>query len=224
MLGEVNIVDIKSTLYRLVPSCFPPIDLFETDDEVDAFLLAELEGKTNDRLRNELGDLNLVPPEHRLSGSGATPVMAAFTHVGNNNRFNGPDIGAYYAGLDVSTAIEESRFHRGIFLAASNETPLKLDMRCYINNLVEPVQSLFSTDYAQYLTSSTDYSLSQSFAMKRRNEGIAGFHYPSIRHKDGQCIVAFRPNALTPTKQGSHYQYVWDGKTISEIYELTRKA
>lgn len=62
---------------------------------------------TNDRLRNEAGALHLLPPSQRIFGPGSTPVMAAFTHIGKNNRFNGPDIGAYDAALNIETAITE---------------------------------------------------------------------------------------------------------------------
>lgn len=223
MPGVVKLVSIGSKLYRLVPSCYPPINLFEGATSPDIALLSLIEGFTNDRLRNEAGDINLVAPEHRLIGTGATPVMAAFTHVGKDSRFNGPDIGAYYAALNVDTAIEETRFHRAIFMAASNEAPMKFDMRCYINKLVVPVQSLFDQSFGLYLTPSTTYEASQAFAMTARESGINGFHYPSVRHENGECIVAFRPNAMNCAQQGAHFTYVWDGQTISEVFELKKK-
>jgi hypothetical protein len=227
MPGEVNLddialVDIKSDLYRLIPSCFPPIDLFEGADSADFELLAEIEGFTNDRLRTEAGKLRLVSESERIYGPGSTPVMAAFTHVGSHNRFNGPDIGAYYAGLSIDTAIAETRFHRARFLAASNEEPVKIDMRCYVNHLVTPVHNLFGENYQTLFSKTTDYAESQTFAMQARMDGSPGFYYPSVRHEGGECIVAFRPNALTPVTQGKHYAYVWDGTDISEIYELNR--
>lgn len=222
MLGEAKRVELSNDLYRLVPSCFPPIDLFEGASSADFELLAEIEGMTNDRLRNEAGALHLVPPSQRIFGPGSTPVMAAFTHIGNNNRFNGPDIGAYYAALSVETAIAETRFHRERFLAASNEEPIKLDLRCYINRLVVSVQSLFDTAYQSLFSASVDYSASQQFASVARQQGIPGFYYPSVRQRGGECIVAFQPNALTPVIQGKHYSYVWDGSAIAEVYELNR--
>jgi len=215
-------VDLESDLFRLVPSCFPPINLFEEATNADFELLAELEGMTNERLLVEAGKLNLVPENERLYGPGSTPVMAAFTHIGNDNRFNGPNIGAYYAALSVETAIAETRYHRARFFAASNEEPQKIDMRCYINQLSEPVLSLFDNKYKGLFNSGTDYTKSQAFAMDIRNDGISGCHYPSVRDKEGECIVAFKPNALTPVVQSKHYAYVWDGKTISDVYELNK--
>ena len=222
MPGEVELVAIESDLYRLIPSCFPPIDLFEGADSADFELLAEIEGFTNDRLRTVAGKLPLVPESDRIYGPGSTPVMAAFTHVGSNNRFNGPDIGAYYAGLSVDTAIAETRFHRARFMAASNEDPIKIDMRCYINRLTEPVQNLHGERFQDLFSETTEYATSQAFAMEARFSHTAGFYYPSVRHEGGQCIVAFRPNALTPVTQGRHYAYVWDGHAISDVFELNK--
>ena len=53
--------------YRIIPSRFPPIGIFE--DLVDADELETLfaiEALTNDRLRAEAGDLNLVPKDEWL--------------------------------------------------------------------------------------------------------------------------------------------------------------
>ena len=60
--------------YRIIPSKYPPISLFENC--VDPDLLDELyavEALTNDRLREEAGELNLVRPEDRVTGPGSTP-------------------------------------------------------------------------------------------------------------------------------------------------------
>ena len=49
--------------YRIVPSRFPPIDLFEkVADPADLEAVYAIEAMTNDRLRDEAGDLALVPP------------------------------------------------------------------------------------------------------------------------------------------------------------------
>lgn len=220
MLSGVKTVNVDNKLYRMVASCFPPIDFFEQADSADYEILAEIEGLTNDRLRNEVGNIQLVKHEHRIFGPGSTPVMASFTHIGNNNRFNTPDAGAYYAGLCVETAIAETRYHKEFWLKGSNEEPVKLDMRCYINNIKEPVIDLFDKTYERLLQPTRDYKESQAFAETVRESGSAGIFYPSVRHEGGECIVAFRPNALTNVIQGGHYAYVWDGSSISSVHEL----
>ena len=66
--------------YRIIPSRFPPVGLFDkVADPADLEAVFLVEAMTNDRLRDEAGDLSLVPPEDRVAGPGTTPIMAAFT-------------------------------------------------------------------------------------------------------------------------------------------------
>jgi len=119
--------------YRIVPSEFPPIDFFET--LVEPGLMGELfylEGLTNDRLRDEAGDIALVDPEDRVSGPGSSPVMAAFTHIGVESRFSDGSFGVYYAAKSLKTAIEETKFHRARFLAYTREDAGEIAMRVYV--------------------------------------------------------------------------------------------
>ena len=71
-----------SSARRIIRSRFPPVDLFEDIvDPEDWPLLIAAEEKTNPRLMETLGAIDLVPPERRMAGPGATYLMAPFTHV-----------------------------------------------------------------------------------------------------------------------------------------------
>lgn len=86
-------------IYRVVAAKHPPINVFE--DIVPARRLDmawHIEGLTNDRLRDENGTAPLVPDEDRVSGHGASIVMAPFTHLGRASRFSDGSYGVYYAG------------------------------------------------------------------------------------------------------------------------------
>ena len=87
--------------YRIVPSRFPPIALFEAvADPADLDAVFLIEAMTNDRLREEAGDLALVPIEDRVSGPGTSPIMAAFTHLNPlGDRFTDGSYGVFYASL-----------------------------------------------------------------------------------------------------------------------------
>ena len=55
--------------YRIIRTIYPPIDLFEDiADPADWELLASAEAKLNPRIRDEIGNLALVPVERRVSG------------------------------------------------------------------------------------------------------------------------------------------------------------
>jgi hypothetical protein len=68
--------------WRIIPSRFPPIQLFErVADPADLEAVLAVESLTNDRLRDEVGNLQLIPPAERISGPGSSHIMAAFTHL-----------------------------------------------------------------------------------------------------------------------------------------------
>jgi hypothetical protein len=57
--------------HRIIRSIYPPIALFEDiADPADWELIASLEAKTNPRVRDEIGDISLVPIERRVAGPG----------------------------------------------------------------------------------------------------------------------------------------------------------
>ena len=91
--------------YRIIPSRFPPISLFEAvADPADLEAVYAIEAMTNDRLRDEAGELSLVPPEDRVSGPGTSAIMAAFTHLNPvGDRFTDGSYGVFYAGLTLAT-------------------------------------------------------------------------------------------------------------------------
>lgn len=208
--------------YRIVSSEFPPINFFES--LVDPELMDELffiESLTNDRLRDEAGDIAMVAPRDRISGPGATPVMAAFTHIGAPSRFSDGSYGIYYAGDSLKTAITETRFHRERFLSHTNEDPGEVDMRAYIGDVLKPMQDIRS-GYEDLLNPDiTSWPAAQAFGLAQRDLQAWGIVYPSVRNPGGECIAALRPPAVSIPLQGPHLSYVWNGKEISQVYEKT---
>ncbi|SEF83996.1 RES family NAD+ phosphorylase [Marinobacterium lutimaris] len=197
--------------HRLVPSHFPPINLFETvADPEDLEILFEIESLTNDRLRDEAGDLRLVPASERISGPGSTPVMAAFTHIGQASRFTDGRYGVYYAANSLQVAIAETRYHRERFLSATQEPDTEVTLREYISVIQLPLEDIRSDNYAE-LHHPSDYAPSQRFALEQRNSGASGLLYNSVRQEQGECVALFTPKATSIPAQGGHYRYVWSG-------------
>ena len=96
--------------WRIIPSRFPPIQLFErVADPADLEAIIALEAMTNPRLRDEIGDIQLVPPEERIAGPGTSIIMAAFTHL--NPAGMELDQRVYIADLDA--ALHDIRGRRG---------------------------------------------------------------------------------------------------------------
>ena len=206
-------------IYRVIPSKHPPINFFEhivAPEQMEAAWY--LESLTNDRLRDETGDIALVPQAERVSGPGASVVMAAFTHIGNFTRFSDGSYGVYYAARTLETAVRETAFHRARFLAATNEAPGEVDMRAYVGKLLEPLRDVRAPRF-KFLHDPNSYAKSQAFARARRDKGDFGLVYRSVRHDGGECIAAFRPKAVSIPQPGAALAYVWDGARITNVYE-----
>lgn len=205
--------------YRIVAAKHPPINVFEGIVSARQMEMAwYLEGLTNDRLRDETGEAPIVSPEERVSGLGASIVMAAFTHLGRPSRFSDGSYGVYYAAHTLETAVRETAYHRGRFLAATREPPCEIDMRAYVGRPVKPLLDLRSRKYDD-LHDPDDYARPQAFAKPCRDRGEWGFIYRSVRHAGGECIAAFRPQAVTIPHPGAALAYVWDGERIAKVYE-----
>jgi hypothetical protein len=208
--------------YRIVPSRFPPIALFErVAQAADLEAVYQIEAMTNDRLREQAGDLALVAPEDRVSGPGTTPVMAAFTHLHpQGSRFTDGSYGVFYAGRTLETSIAETTHHRARFLAATLEPAQELDMRVYAVDLAAGLHDIRGLREARPELCDPDrYGASQAFAAGLREAGSDGVVYRSVRHEGGECAAVFKPRLLSNCRQERHLCYVWDGKAIATVYE-----
>ncbi|WP_110654227.1 RES family NAD+ phosphorylase [Salinicola halimionae] len=208
--------------YRVVPSRFPPIDLFErvaTPDDWD--LLNRLEGQTSTRLREEAGAIHMVREEDRRYGPGWTPVMAAFCHfTGQGSRFSDGAFGVYYCALDEATAIAETRYHAERFLRDSSEPPMQLQQRVYLSDLEGSLHDLRDDPAAIPLLDPENWHAGQAFGRQAWEAHADGIVYPSVRDPDGECAAVLRPPVMSATRQGRHLGYEWDGERIRHVLEL----
>lgn len=208
--------------YRIIPSRFPPIQLFERiADPADLEDVIAVESMTNDRLRDEVGDISLVPPQDRISGPGSSYILAAFTHPNpSGSRFSDGSFGVYYAAQDLRTAVAETRYHRAAFMAATAEGPMELDMRVVLADLQGLLHDLrgAAAHFAE-IYRRDDYGASQVFARRVRGEGANGIAYDSVRNAGGFCVALFRPTLLSHARQERHLTYVWNGREIEAVYE-----
>lgn len=208
---------------RIIPSRFPPVGLFDrVADLNDMEAVFNLESLTNPRLREEAGELNLVPEDERLSGPGTTPIMAAFTHLNpNGSRFSDGSYGVYYCSRLVETAIHETVYHRERFMREGSLPATRLEMRVYYADLEQVLHDIRKMrDQHPEWYDADDYRASQDLGRLLRNGNSWGLHYQSVRHQGGECAAVFRPRALSPCRQGEHYAYLWDGHRIVEVLEL----
>ncbi|MCP4601261.1 MAG: RES family NAD+ phosphorylase [Proteobacteria bacterium] len=205
--------------YRIIPSRYPPVDLFErVADPADLEAIAIIEGMTNDRIRDSIGNISLVPVKDRISGPGASPVMAAFTHIGYPSRFTDGKHGVYYAGNRIEVALNEVAFHLTKFYSATSESSFRSDHRTYIGTLNKKMHDIRGGWSAEHNPDS--YVASQSLGRLLREQDSNGIAYDSVRHPGGQCIAAFKPRVVGSVAQGPHFYLQWNGERLERFIRV----
>ena len=174
-------------------------------------------------VRDEIGLIRLVAAEERVSGPGASWVMASFTHLNpEGSRFSDGSYGVYYAARELVTAIAETVFHLGRFYAATADPPHAEDMRTLSGRIDARFHDLRGGDRLwQPCLDPENYAASQALGLRLRAGGSNGLVWPSVRHAGGQCLGAFRPKAVGIPVQGRHLRYHWDGARISRYFDYT---
>ena len=209
-------------IWRIIPSRFPPIQLFErVTDSRDLEAVFALDALTNPRLHEEVGDLNLVLPQDRVSGPGTSVIMAPFTHPNpSGSRFSNGLFGVLYCAGDLETAIAETCYHRGRFMLSTNQPGVELDMRVYCIDLLGELHDIRGKKQELPLVyDEDDYTEAQEYGMNLRKAGSNGIVYDSVRQIGGECAAVFRPSLLSNVRQERHLCYVWDGQIIATVYE-----
>ena len=202
------VLSVWKPCYRLIASRYPTVGLYDDiADPADLAVVFAIEGLTNPRLREELGQLQLVDADDRISGPGATPIMAAFTHLNpEGSRFSDGHYGVYYAADTLATALAEVSHHRAVFLSRTGEPAIDIDLR----GLRDSQPALYDP---------LDYAAGRQLGSALRAAGSAGIRYWSVRHPGGQCAAVLRPRALGRARAGAHIALHWDGQRITHWYE-----
>ncbi len=194
--------------YRLIPSQFPPIGLFDTvATAADLSAVMELVGWTNDRL--VAGRLARLPQQEWVYGRpNASIVMAAFLHVSPTGmRFNSPELGAWYAAREIETAAAEVGHHLRREAVARNIPELARVYRSYsarLNGVYLDIRGQQAEHPEVY--ASDRYDASQQFGETIRRAGEAGILYDSLRRQGGTNIVSHRPTNIVDVIQTDHFE------------------
>jgi len=211
--------------FRLIRTIHPPVDLFEDiADPRDWEALASVESKTNPRLVESIGRLDLVPAERRVAGPGASLVMAPFVHVSADRpgRFTAGGYGVYSAGDSEEVALREVAFHQARLMRSTGEGP---GWHSQFRMMVGAVDRLFVDLRGRAdCHDPADWSVPQRLAARLRGDGADGVHYNSVRCPGGLCIGAFWPDAVGIPQQADHYELHWDGERVDRVLNRRSRA
>lgn len=223
--------------HRLIASRYPTVGLYDDiarPEDLD--VVFAIEALTNPRVRQELGALALVPPADRVSGPGATLIMAAFTHLNpEGSRFSDGSYGVYYAADTLDTAVAEVSHHRARFLARTAEPEIDVDLRWIQADLCQLVHDLRTaalptggmsperpSDRSAELSAlyhPEQYAAGQALGRALRDAGSCAVAYDSVRLAGGQCVAVFIARALANARPAGHLSLHWDGQRISHWFE-----
>lgn len=202
---------------RIIRSRFPPIDLFEDiADPADWPLLISAEQKTNPRLMETLGNLDLIPPARRVGGPGAGYLMAPFTHVSADrpSRFGDGSFGILYVGDRFEVALLETVHQHERFMACTGEpegwTSQFRELRLDVHGALRDLRA----DAFAALLDRDDYTQSQDVGHRLHTAGAEGVVYPSVRYPSGECVGLFFPDLAGNVVQARHFDYHWDGARV----------
>jgi RES domain len=207
---------------RIIHSPYSPINLFkDIADPADWLLLISAEQKTNPWLMLTIGNLDLVPPERRVSGLGSSFLIAPFTHASFDrpSRFSVRSYGVLYVVTAFETALFETIHHHGRFMSRTAEPPCRTSE---FRELVMDVSALLCDlrrEGEQPALDPDDYGDAQALGRALRISAKDGIVYPSRRHAGGECAGLFYPDMATAPVQSRHLSHHWDGTRVDLVRE-----
>ena len=179
--------------------------------------LAEIESATSGRLQAQKRGTDHINPQELVA---AVPhahfINAAFSYwrPKNLNRFNGPGRGAWYAALCLKTCLAEAIFHLSKELEYVNDFNTSVNYTemwaSFAGEFVD-LRNEKNRPLCLHEEPSIGYPAGNLLSESTRSAGYNGIIYPSVRHKEGTCIVALQPKAVQSVVQGRIVSIVWSG-------------
>jgi hypothetical protein len=132
-------------------------------------------------------------------------------------------LGFFFGAGAAPTAVAETRYHASLFLAATNEPPLRQQMRLYtVLARGQAVDLRHDPALDAAVLSPADYSAGQALGRRLREAGAPGIVYPSVRDASGECLAAFKTTLLRDCRHAAYLEYNWNGSAIDSVFELNQ--
>lgn len=207
---------IDGKWHRLIPSRFPPVDVYQRLGSPEfAQLAKEIEDKTNPRLKAKswmVGKAGVTDASPRVQNWNHAPF--AYRNPEGTTWLN-----AGYGALEMvdgeRAALAWALRRREAFLARTQEPPIGIDMRM----LVTPVKGVFDD------LRGSDPSLTEKERWMRGDalykQGSKGIVFTPGEHPRVCAICVFSSEALGSSTQAKHYRFLWDGAQIRMIYDFS---
>lgn len=221
-LDAAALVAWSGKAFRLIPSRFPPVNVYDgliANDRQDE--IVAVENITNPRLRS------LDRLQQQAQGKpDANPRLqnwnlAPFAY-GNpdGSTFFGEDRPCLELAFERQTALAVSVSKRQLFMEATNEAPIGLDMRM----LSTPVSGTFWDLRDVGILPAQLPEVQRRELGARMPEEAQGILYRPAERPIGTCLSIVTGDVLDRSQQTVHFRYLWDGKCISLLYSFDKKG
>lgn len=216
-MAKLNTVPINETFYKVIPSRFPTVRLFDRISKDHHDQIAKIETLTNPRVK-EL--------ERLLSGADVVDVnnprlqnfnRAPFAYRNpEGTRYFRPELPALDLAYDRQSALLMAISGRENFLAQTGEPEMALEMR----ELCRPVVGNFAD--LRHLDPMQDREDRWRIGDEVANEGFDGLLYCPAERPSANCVAVLKGETLGKVDQGDHFKFFWNGKHIVELYSFGR--
>lgn len=209
-----QIVEVSGDWFRLIPSRFPPVDIYQRIAANDRWPeIAKVEDLTNPRLQARTRITGTSE-----AGDTPSPQLQNWNHAPFT--YPNPEGTHYFCNtvlcLELSdslqTALAASVRRREAFLSQTGESAIGLDMRV----LKVPVTGRF-VDLRQEpldLSRKDRWLLGDALV----EAGVDGAIFMSPDRPTTTCLGVLTNKVLGHSIQTKHYRFVWDGARISKLY------
>lgn len=219
VVDKISKLEWSGDGFRLIPSRFPPVSIYETlvaNDRIEA--LVAVENLTNPRLQSaqrlmELS-LGLAPDSPRLQNWNHAPF--AYSNP-EGSRFFPPERPCLELSDSRQTALAVSIARRQTFLSRTREPPIGLDMRM----LKTPVSGVFFDLRGLDTTLSRDERWKIGASIPKEADGVV---FRPAERSSAMCIAILKAGVLGRSLQTVHYRYVWNGTRVTKLYAFDNEG
>lgn len=213
--ADLNVVEIDGMFHNLIPSRFPPVQLYERISGGRDELFYAIEEKTNPRVREKERLTRGLAPVDQQRPRFANWNHAPFVYPNpEGSRFFSADRNIVELAGDLQTALAISVAKREAFLRRTKEPPTFLEMR----QIVRPVRGRCRDACGWDGLDDRDRRL--DLGRLTVADELDGILFSPWERPTATGIVVFRPECLGKPDQAGHFKFLWNGKRISAIYSF----
>jgi hypothetical protein len=210
-------VPIDATWYRLIPSRFPPVSLYERVAPEAAWpAVHAVEDLTNPRAQARkvlTGTAQVDEASPKLQNWNHAP----FTYLNPEGTWLlNPLFGALELCDCLQTALAMSVRKRELFLSRTGEPPMDLDMRVLGTHVKGTLSDLWKLDPT--LTQTARWQIGEELL----NAGANGALFRCPVRAAGTCVTIFKGDVLERSVQAEHFRFVWDGRRVKSVYSFDK--